>query len=151
MFRFIFSLRVYSVEIIQLMCKQDDNGKKEQNLNPRHCHLERLLQSVALRSERNDRSMCGRAWPSCPKYERFGYDCVADARRPVCGGGTGGCVAVRAGQLEKDEGCAAGSGGSVFWCLWASRARRAVWSLMRHSIICIGVHQIGWRSMRATV
>lgn len=52
--------------------------------------------------------------PILPKIH-LGWDCVADARRPIC---EGGCVAVRAGQLEKDEGCAADSGASVFWCLW---------------------------------
>ena len=55
-----------------------ENGTKPE---PRHRQLEMHFLIVVGRFERGDRIMCGRALPSCPNYEGFGWDRDAHAKR----------------------------------------------------------------------
>ena len=104
-----------------------ENGTKPE---PRHRHLEMLLLSVVLRFERGDRIMCGRAYPSCPNYEGFGWDRDGDAKRGhrnhdphmhclVCGGG---CMCGRERELSSWRRRSAAAVGSGVWGLCAPRA-----------------------------
>ena len=65
---------------MQIMCKETRSANRTKP-EPLHRHLAMLFLSVVVRFEPDDRIMCRRACPSCPKYERFGWDGEADARR----------------------------------------------------------------------